>query len=136
MLVKNVVGVIKNGTTRGSGFHTTGLGDIVLTGASPNTFTSLVRPIGGRIIVEKNGAFGPGTPVNEQLGVLMTTAGTVSTATIAFRAPASSPGGFHYSNFEWLGLGGTGVNNDGVMLQNLGGANTFSGGVSFSTRNM
>jgi len=46
-----ISGVIKNGTSRGAGFHTLGVGDIVLTGSAPNTFTSLVRPIGGRIII-------------------------------------------------------------------------------------
>ncbi len=132
-----ISGVIKNGVNQdgsaiSAGLITTGTGDIVLTGAAPNTFDALFRPTGGRLIVEKNGAFGPATATNA-LGVLMTS--SLSRSAIAFRAPSSSPAGFHYSNFEWLTFAGFGINSggDGMFLQNLGGDNTFSGGISFGS---
>src|SRR5439155_20926999 len=56
-----VSGVIANNTTAAS-WAKVGAGDLVLTGANPNTYTNLTRLFAGRLIVEKDGALGsPGS---------------------------------------------------------------------------
>jgi autotransporter-associated beta strand protein len=133
-------GVIKNGTRPdGAGvvsaaFYTSGAGDIVFSGGSPNTFTNFMRPFGGRLIVEKDGAFGTGNNLadpTDQFGVQFTagSAATNSKATIAFRSATS----LNYATTELIRISGTGVNQDGIFLQNLGGANTFAGAIAFGS---
>ncbi len=136
-------GLRTDGTPISTAFYTQGQGDLVLTGSSPNTFSNFMRPFGTRIIVEKDGAFGGGNAYNDNLGVVMTqgAATTNSRSTIAFRAPASASAGFNYSTFEWILFGGigmpsasnAGITTDGTFLQNLGGANTFAGGIGFGS---
>src|SRR5439155_18902232 len=93
-------GVIQSGA--GGTWAKTGNGDVVLTGASPNTYNNLTRIFGGRLIIEKNGALGTtGDPLSAT-GNTFQLAG--SNSTIAFRAPVSSPAGFNYSNAEWVNL--------------------------------
>ncbi|HYO08697.1 MAG TPA: autotransporter-associated beta strand repeat-containing protein, partial [Tepidisphaeraceae bacterium] len=131
-------GAIKNGTRPdgtaiNAGFYTGGNGDIVFTGANANTFGNFIRPLGGRLIVEKDAAFGSAT-TDQALGVLMSALSSgvngQSASTIAFRAPASSPAGFNYATKELLQFAGQGNKLDGVFLENLGGANTFAGGLN------
>lgn len=120
-------GVIKNGSQGNAGFYTTGgaTGLVVLGGASPNTFTALMRPMGGTLVLAKNGALGPSTATNDQLGVLMT-AGSA-------RAAIGFQGNVNYTNFEWLGFNGFGSDGNGLMIRNLGGNNTFAGGIAFGS---
>src|SRR5205085_11340656 len=116
-------GVIQNQGAVTASLAKSGDGDVVLTGASPNTFSNLTRVYGGRLILEKNGALGTaGDPV-AATGNTFQLAG--SNSTIAFRAPASSPAGFNYSTVEWINLDGNGAGGLG-QLDNLGGANTFA----------
>jgi autotransporter-associated beta strand protein len=114
-------GVIQNGG--GSSWGKTGNGDVVLTGASPNTYTNQTLVFGGRLIVEKDGALGQSaSDVNASGNTFLLNGGT---ATIAFRAPGASPG-INYTTNEWINLDGAG---NGVLgqLDNLGGDNSFTG---------
>jgi fibronectin-binding autotransporter adhesin len=105
-----------------------GDGDVVLTGASANTYGERTRVYGGRLIIEKDGALGSAgsssgaTGNTFQLGP--------SNSTIAFRAPGASPG-INYSTDEWINLDGSGNGSLG-QLDNLGGANTFAGQIGLS----
>jgi GH25 family lysozyme M1 (1,4-beta-N-acetylmuramidase) len=117
-------GVIQNGVGLSTSWAKTGVGDVVLTGGSPNTYTNLTRVFGGRLIVEKDGALGTAGSDTTTTGNTFVPTGAV--ATIAFRAPASSPAGFNYSTVEWIHTEGTGVSGFG-QIDNIGGANTFAG---------
>ena len=112
-------GVIQNGP--GGSWAKIGPGDVVLSGANPNTYTNLTRLFGGRIIVEKDGALGT---TNQATSAASTLQRVGDSTALAFRAPSGSPG-LNYASQEWIFTEGTGVN--GVQIDNLGGANTFAG---------
>jgi autotransporter-associated beta strand protein len=112
-------GDIQNGA--GGSWAKIGPGDVVLAGASPNTYTNLTRLFGGRIVVEKDGALGA---TNQTMAAASTLQRAGDSTAIAFRAPAGSPG-LNYAAQEWIFTEGTGFN--GVQIDNLGGANTFAG---------
>ncbi|HYO08557.1 MAG TPA: autotransporter-associated beta strand repeat-containing protein [Tepidisphaeraceae bacterium] len=119
--VMTITGVIQNGA--GSSWGKTDFGDVVLAGATPNTYTGLTRVLRGRLIVEKDGALGAAGSSTATGGNTFMLAG--SSSTLAFRAPASSPAGFSYNTYEWINLDGFG--GSGGQIDNLGGANTFTG---------
>jgi GH25 family lysozyme M1 (1,4-beta-N-acetylmuramidase) len=120
-----ISGVIQNqvGLAQAS-WAKTGAGDVVLTGGSPNTYNHLTRVFAGRLILEKDGALGTAGSSTVADGNTFVPTGAV--ATIAFRAPASSPAGFNYNTVEWIHTEGTGLSGFG-QVDNLGGANTFAG---------
>ena len=124
-----VSGVIANGT--GTNLAKTGVGDVVFTGNSPNTFTGMTRVLGGRLIVEKDGAFGAAGSTTSTEGNVFQLSGASST--IALRAQGASPG-FSYNTYEWLELEGT--NSASGQLDNLGGANTFAGNIGIGGGNV
>jgi len=115
-------GVIQNGA--GTSWAKTLDGDVILNGASPNTYTNLTRVFGGRLIIEKDGALGAAGSSTAAAGNTFQLA--ASNSTIAFAAPPSSPAGFSYNTYEWIHLDGNGNNGLG-QLDNLGGNNTFAG---------
>ncbi|MEA2710262.1 MAG: fibronectin-binding autotransporter adhesin, partial [Phycisphaerales bacterium] len=117
-------GVIQNGT--GSSWAKTLDGDVVLTGGAVNTYTNITRILGGRLIVEKNGALGAAGLTTTGTGNTFQFAGSAST--LAFRAPGASPG-FSYNTFEVLNTEGTGAPGFG-QIDNLGGNNTFTGQIA------
>ena len=123
-----VSGVIADGAGVNATWAKTGAGDVVLTGSSPNTYTHLTRLFGGRLILEKNGALGAAGAADAAAGNFFQHAG--SNSTLAFRAPASSPGGFNYSTFEVLNTEGLGAPSF-AQIDNFGGNNTFAGAIAF-----
>ncbi|HEV2293374.1 MAG TPA: GH25 family lysozyme [Tepidisphaeraceae bacterium] len=98
-----------------------GPGDVILAGASPNTYSNLTRVFDGRLIIEKNGALGATNPLDAGASTLQL---ANTNSVIAFRAPGGSPG-LNYDQAEWIFTEGGGIG--GVQLDNLGGANTFAG---------
>jgi autotransporter-associated beta strand protein len=115
-------GVISNPQSIAATWAKTGDGDVVLTGASPNTYTNLTRVFGGRLIIEKDGALGSagGNSATGNTFMLGSAANT-----IAFRAPAGSSG-LNYNTVEWIHTDSTGVTGFG-QIDNLGGNNVFAG---------
>ncbi len=118
-------GMIVEGGSTSIGLVKTGPGTLVLTGAQPNTFTELFRQFGGLIILEKDAALGTSNPLIVDGNFIQNS----TIGTLAFRAPASSPGGFNYATREVLNLNGVGLNGMG-NLDNLSGANSFGGNVA------
>ncbi len=116
-----VSGVMQNGT--GTSWNKGGAGDVVLGGASPNTYTNLTRIFEGRLIIEKNGALGTADQTQVAANTVQLAGGN---SVIGFRAPGASAG-LNYTTAEWIFTEGLGVNN--VQIDNLGGANTFAGHV-------
>ncbi len=53
-----VSGAIVDTTSTAASLAKSGSGDVVYTGASPNTYQGLTRVFGGRLIIEKDGALG------------------------------------------------------------------------------
>ncbi len=121
--------VVKDQTAVSATLAKSGDGDVVLTGAAPNTYSNLTRVYGGRLILEKDGALGAAGSPTGATGNTFQLAG--SNSTIAFRAPASSPAGFNYATSEWINLEGNGASGLG-QLDNLGGSNTFAGNLGLS----
>ena len=122
-----VSGVISGGA--GQTWAKTGHGDVVLTGAAPSTYANLTRLFGGRLIVEKDGALGAAGSSSSATGNTFQLAGSAST--LAFRAPAGSPG-LNYSTFEVINTDGTGAAGGFGQVDNLGGDNTFAGQIALA----
>ncbi|MEO6435422.1 MAG: hypothetical protein ABIP55_06625, partial [Tepidisphaeraceae bacterium] len=122
-----LTGVIANGIAVNATWVKTGLGDVILSGASPNTYTNLTRLFGGRLILEKDGALGGAGSTSVAAGNFYQNAN--SSSTLAFRAPASSPAGFSYTTWEILNTEGTGAPGFG-QIDNLTGDNTFAGAIA------
>ena len=120
-------GMIQDGLAVGA-LAKSGDGDVVLTGASANTYGERTRLYGGRLIIEKNGALGAAGSATGATGNTFQLG--PSNSTIAFRAPGASPG-INYAHNEWINLDGTGNGSFG-QLDNLGGANTFAGQIGLS----
>ncbi len=116
-------GILQNSGAVIATLAKSGAGDVVLTGASPNTYTGLTRVYGGRLIIEKDLALGAEGDPNGASKNTFQLGG--SDSTIAFRAPGASPG-FLYNAKEWINLDGNGAPGLGE-LDNLGGNNTFAG---------
>lgn len=116
-------GVIQNSGTGARSWAKTGAGDVVLTGASANTYNNITRLFAGRLILEKNGALGTAGSSSIADGNTFQLPGGVST--LAFRAPTGSSS-LNYSNVEWIHTEGTGVSGLG-QIDNLGGDNLFAG---------
>ena len=100
----------------GHSWSASGLGTLVLDGASPNTFTSPLTVQQGTVIVTKDGALGStlnGTLVNNG-------------ATLGF------DGSITYNTAETITLNGNGVSSLGA-LRNVTGINTFEGTVALAS---
>jgi autotransporter-associated beta strand protein len=115
-------GVIANAPSVTATWAKTGDGDVVLSGASANTYSGMTRLFGGRLILEKNGALGTAGVNNGTGGNTFQLAGSAST--IAFR------GGINYSTFEVINTEGTGAPGFG-QVDSLSGNNTFAGQIAF-----
>lgn len=106
-----------SGVISGSrGFDATGVGTLVLSGPSPNTFTGPLAISQGTVVVAKDGALGSianGTTVN-------------SGGALAF------DNGVDYLTTETLTVSGTGVSGTGA-IRSLTGDNDFSGSVALAT---
>jgi autotransporter-associated beta strand protein len=124
--ILRVTGFIKDAAGISSTWAKTGDGDVVLGGASPNTYSSLTRLFGGRLIIEKDGALGTAGADNASSANTFQNAGSAST--LAFRAPTGS-GGFNYNTFEVINTSGTGAPGYG-QVDNLAGNNTFAGQIA------
>jgi len=122
-----LTGVVQNATGINASWAKTGDGDVVLGGASANTYSGLTRLFGGRLIVEKDGALGTAGSGSSATGNTFRNAGSAST--LAFRAPVGSSG-FTYSTFEVINTQGTAAPGNG-QVDNLGGDNTFTGPIAF-----
>jgi fibronectin-binding autotransporter adhesin len=118
-------GILQNSGAVTATLAKSGAGDVVLTGASPNTYTGLTRVYGGTLILEKDLALGAEGDPNTATKNTFQLGG--SNSTIAFRAPGASPG-FLYNAKEWINLDGNGNGSPGLgQLDNLGGSNTYAG---------
>ena len=126
-----ITGLIQDGPPGSDAWGKNRLGDVVLSGASPNTYTGITRTFHGTLIIEKDGALGAAGSTTTADGntFMLNATGATGTSTIAFRAPASSPAGFTYNTEEWLNTGGNATTGTGAQLDNLGGDNIFAGKV-------
>jgi hypothetical protein len=120
-----ISGVIQNNTSSAS-WAKVGAGDLVLTGASPNTYTNLTRLFDGRLIVEKNGALGTAGLPDAATGNTFQL--PASASTLAFRANGVE--GFDYTTFEVINTEGSGAPGF-AQIDNLAGTNTFAGQIAF-----
>jgi autotransporter-associated beta strand protein len=128
--VSGVIEAVPGATA--TSFAKTGPGMLVLSGDSPNTYTGLSRVFNGTLVIEKDGALGTASDPNTFTAATVMTSFADTTASLAFRAPASSPNGFTYSTFEQITLP-TGAPVSGLgHIDNLGGDNVFAGDLRLS----
>gem|GEM_PF-5391912 len=115
-----------DGVVSGNTWAKIGKGTLVLTGANPNTSSSILRMFGGTLVLEKDRALGtPSTPSNPAVTSYGTFQLSYSESTIAFRAPQGSQS-MKYFAYEQIQVSGYGMPGLGA-IDNLGGDNEFYG---------
>jgi autotransporter-associated beta strand protein len=106
--------VLSGYISNGSAWTKSGLGTMLISGASTNTFTSTFSINQGAVRIEKNSALGT------------TAAGTTVASGAALQLANDISIGL-----EALGISGTGVSNDGA-LRNVSGTNSYAGAITLA----
>jgi len=106
--------VLSGYISNGSAWTKSGLGTMLISGASTNTFTNTFSINQGAVRIEKNSALGT------------TDAGTTVASGAALQLANDISIGL-----EALGISGTGVSNDGA-LRNVSGTNSYAGAITLA----